>query len=83
MGQVLQGNATTTHAVRATIQRSKASVTELAETYNLNSETVRKWRNRQTVEDIRMGPKTAQSAVLSPKQEAMYIAFCKLFSLDI
>ncbi|MEX6509053.1 IS481 family transposase, partial [Jiella sp. M17.18] len=31
MGQVLHGCATTTHAVRAAIQRSKASVPQIAE----------------------------------------------------
>lgn len=30
MGQVLRGSATTTHAVRAAIQRSKASIQELS-----------------------------------------------------
>ena len=75
MGQVLHGSATTTHAVRAAIQRSKASVAELAELYHLNEKTVRKWRKRTSVEDARMGPKEVRSSVLSPQEEAMCVAF--------
>ena len=72
MGQVLHGSATTTHAVRAAIQRSQASVAELAERYSLNEKTVRKWRRRSTVEDARMGPKAIRSSVLGPEEEAMW-----------
>jgi len=36
MGQVLHGSAKTTHAVRAAIQRSQASVSELSERYGIN-----------------------------------------------
>ncbi len=40
MGQVLHGCATTTHAVRKAIQRSKASLKELSRTYGVNPKTV-------------------------------------------
>jgi transposase-like protein len=46
MGQILHGSAKTTHAVRAAIQRSKASIQELASRYDLNPKTVMKWRKR-------------------------------------
>lgn len=46
MGQVLHSCATTTHTVRKAIQRSQASVAELAEQYGVNQKTVRKWRTR-------------------------------------
>jgi transposase len=75
MGQILHGSATTTYAVRAALQRSQASVTELAERYGLNEKTVRKWRKRSTVEDARMGPREVRSSVLSPEHEAMCVAF--------
>ena len=75
MGQVLHGSATTTHAVRAAIQRSQASVAELAERYGLNEKTIRKWRKRSTVEDARMGPKEVRSSVLTREEEAMCVAF--------
>ena len=45
MGQVLHGCATTTHAVRTAIQRSKAPLKELAARHGLNHKTVAKWRN--------------------------------------
>ena len=75
MGQVLHGCATTTHAVRAAIQRSKATVPEIAEKYGLNEKTVRKWRKRTTVEDSPMGPKSPRSTVLSAEEEAACVAF--------
>ena len=75
MGQILHGSAKTTHAVRAAIQRSKASVSELAEQYDLNPKTVRKWRKRTSVEDQPMGPKNPRSTVLSPEEEAACVAF--------
>ena len=40
MGQILHGSATTTHAIRAAIQRSKAPLKELAMLYGLNQKTV-------------------------------------------
>ena len=84
MGQVLHGSAATTHAVRAAIQRSKASVATLAAQYHLNPKTVRKWRKRKTVEDMPMGPRHARSTVLSPEEEAVCVAFRKhtLLPLD-
>ncbi len=75
MGQVLHGCATTTHAVRAAIQRSKAPIQELAQQHGLNRKTVRKWRGRDFVQDAAMGPKEPRSTVLTPAEEAMAVAF--------
>lgn len=75
MGQVLHGSATTTHAVRAAIQRSTASVAELSRTYGLNPKTVAKWRKRDSVTDAAMGPKEPRSTVLSKEEEALAVAF--------
>jgi transposase-like protein len=44
MGQVRHGSATTTHAVRAAIQRSQASIAELSRELGINPKTVAKWR---------------------------------------
>lgn len=84
MGQVLHGSAKTTHAVRAAIQRSQATIAALAERYDINPKTVMKWRSRETVEDAAMGPKNPRSTVLSPEQEAMCVGFRKhtLLPLD-
>ena len=84
MGQVLHGSATTTHAVRAAIQRSKASIQELSRRYGITPKTVVKWRKRGFVEDAPMGPKERRSTVLSAQEEALAIAFRKhtLLPLD-
>jgi transposase InsO family protein len=75
MGQVLHGSAATTHAVRATIQRSQASITELSRTYGINPKTVAKWKKRGSIEDAPMGPKERCSSVLSKEEEALVVAF--------
>ena len=84
MGQVLHGSAKTTHAIRAAIQRSKASIQELASRYDLNPKTVMKWRKRAFLYDAPMGPKVPRSTVLSAEEEALAVAFRKhtLLPLD-
>src|SRR6266404_1308984 len=73
MGQILHGSAKTTHAVRAAIQRSKASIQELASRYDLNPKTVMKWRKRAFLYDAPMGPKVPRSTVLSAEEEALAV----------
>ena len=75
MGQVLHGCATTTHAVRAALQRSKAPLKELAAQHGLNAKTVAKWRKRAFVHDAPMGPKAPRSTVLKPQEEAVIVTF--------
>ena len=75
MGKVLHGSATTTHAVRKAIQRSKAAIKELSQTCGINPKTVRKWRKRNTVEDHKTGPGQPRSTLLSEDEEALIIAF--------
>ena len=84
MGQVRHGSATTTHAVRAAIQRSQASLATLSRELGINPKTVAKWRKRQTVEDLKTGPKEPRSTVLAEAEEAMIVAFRRhtLLSLD-
>ncbi len=84
MGQVLHGCATTTHVVRAAIQRSKAPLKDLAAQHGLNAKTVAKWRKRTFVQDAPMGPKAPRSTVLTAEEEAMAVAFRKhtLLPLD-
>lgn len=74
MGQILHGSAATTHAVRAAIQRSKASIAELSRTYGVNPKTIAKWKKRASVDDAPMGPKEKRSTVLSKEEEAFAIA---------
>lgn len=75
MGQVLHGCATTTHAIRAAIQRSQASIQALSDRYRINPKTVAKWRRRTSVEDRPMGPTTPRSTVLSADEETLVLAF--------
>ena len=73
MGQILHGSAKTTHAVRAAIQRSKASIKELAGRYDLNPKTVTKWRKRPCPR-CRDGTEGPHSTVLSAEEEALAVA---------
>lgn len=78
MGQILARELPeTTHAIRKAIQRSAASIAELAEQYDINPKTVMKWRARATVEDLKTGPKDPRSTVLSADEEAVCVAFPK------
>ena len=51
MGQVRHGS--TTHAVRAAIQRSQVSLPALSRELGINPKTVAKWRKRATVENLK------------------------------
>jgi transposase InsO family protein len=75
MGQVLHGSATTTEAIRRSIQNSQESLRTLAKRYGINQKTVRKWRNRASVADLQTGPKEPRSTVLSAEEEAIIVAF--------
>ena len=75
MGQVLHGSATTTKAVRRSIQHSQESLRALAKRYGINPKTVAKWRNRNSLADERTGPKNPRSTVLTVEEEAIIVAF--------
>jgi hypothetical protein len=77
MGQILHGSATTTHAIRAAIERSKAPLKELAARYRLNQKTVANWRKRAFVYNATMVLKERRSTVLTIEQQAMVVAFRK------
>jgi hypothetical protein len=66
MGQVRHGSATTTHAVRAAIQRSQASLSTLSRELGINPKTVAKWRKRATA---------PHSTTLTEAEEAAALAF--------
>jgi hypothetical protein len=61
--------------VRRAIQHSQESLRALAGRYGINQKTVAKWKKRTLVADLPTGPKKAASAVLSPDEEAIVIAF--------
>ncbi len=75
MASVLHGSARTTPCIRAELQASQESSRTLAARYGLNPKTVDKWRKRTSIIDAPMGPKTPQSTVLTPAEEAIVVAF--------
>ncbi|MGR3248495.1 MAG: antitoxin MazE-like protein [Paracoccus sp. (in: a-proteobacteria)] len=75
MGQVCHGSATTMHAARAAIQLSQASLATLSRDLGSNPKTLAKWRKRQTVDDLKTGPKEPRSTILTEAEEATVIAF--------
>lgn len=79
MGQILQGCATTTAALRRTIQNSQESLSAMAERFHINVKTVAKWRKRTSVKDAPMGTRHLHSTVLTTEQEAMIVVklFCR------
>lgn len=54
-------------------RRSEASVASLARQFGINEKAL-KWRDRQSVEDMPMGPKERRSTVLSPMEEPVIVA---------
>ncbi|MEL6996598.1 MAG: IS481 family transposase [Pseudomonadota bacterium] len=82
MGQVLHKRATTTHAIRAEIQRSSASIQSLSRQFGVNPKTVAKWKKRDTVEDAPMGAKRPNT-VLSEQDEALICAFRRKTELPL
>ena len=84
MGQVLHSRATTTETARRAIPSSQASIRSLAKQYGINAKTVAKWKKRNHVMDVAMGPKARHSTVLSAEEEAAIVAFRKhtLLPLD-
>ena len=75
MGQILHGSATTTEAVRRSIQNSQESLRVLAHRYGINQKTVAKWKRRASVQDLPAGPSEPKSSVLSLEEEAIIVAF--------
>ena len=67
MGQVRHGSATTTHVVRAAIQRSIG--------WQGIAQQCPEKRKRSTVEYLKTAPKKPRSTVLTEAEEAMIVAF--------
>ena len=75
MGQVLHGSATTTEAIRRSIQNSQESLRALSKRYGINQKTVAKWKKRTSVSDLPTGPREPSSTVFSIEEEAIIVAF--------
>ena len=57
MKTILHKNARTTPAIRREIKKSDLSVNALAKKYNLSRNTVKKWKEADSVEDKSSRPK--------------------------
>jgi AcrR family transcriptional regulator/transposase-like protein len=75
MSRRLQRQVRTTTAMRRAIQQSPESIRSLARRHGINPKTVARWRQRGSVEDLKTGPKQAQSSVLTIDAEAVIVAF--------
>nr|WP_321465836.1 hypothetical protein [uncultured Desulfobulbus sp.] len=78
----LHKQARTTPAIRAEIQSSDLSERVLAEKYGISRSTVRKWKNRQSVEDNSHRPLTIHT-VLKPGDELAVVALRLLLFLPL
>ena len=56
-------------------RKGQASLAQLSRELGINPKTVAKWRKRQTVEDLKTGPKEPRSTVLTEAEEATIVAF--------
>ena len=83
MGQVLHPQARTTEATRREIQNSQESIADLAKRFGINWKTVAKWKKRDSVKDLPMGPKRRRSTVLTEQEETMIVAFRRMTRLSL
>lgn len=83
MGQILHANARTTEAIRREIRNCQESIIKTAKRFNINPKTVVKWRKREDVKDLPMGPKKIRSTVLSEAEEESIVAFRKITQLPL
>jgi hypothetical protein len=67
--------ATTTPAIRRAIQASEETNIALAKRYGVNRKTIAKWKARESITDERMGPKKPRASLLTPRDEAIILAY--------
>ena len=72
MTQALHSLARTTHLIRKEIRESDLSQAELARRYNVSRQTIRKWKERDSAEDLSHRPDTLRTT-LTPVQEAIVV----------
>ena len=81
MSQV-HSQARTTPRTRAEIKESSASLVDLAERYNISRSTARKWKGRETQQDLSHRPHKL-STTLTPAQEAIAVELRCLLLLPL
>src|SRR5471030_1659594 len=72
MTQALHSRARTTHLIREEIKNSTLSQAELARLYNVSRQTIRKWQDRDSVDDVSHRPNTMRTT-LTPEQELVVV----------
>jgi transposase InsO family protein len=80
MTQALHSQARTTHLIREEIRTSTLSQAELARIYNVTRQTIRKWQDRDTIEDKSHCPDKIYTT-LSPVQELIVVELRKTLLL--
>ena len=78
----LHKRARTTPAIREELRQSTLSERTLAQQYNISRETVRKWKNRDSVEDRSHRPHVLH-ATLSSSEEAVVVELRKTLFLPL
>ena len=78
----MHAQARTTPRTRAEIKESPASLVALAETYNISVATARKWKGRDSPEDLSHRPHRL-STTLTPGQEAVTVELRRLTLLAL
>jgi len=73
MCQIYHSNAKTNQHVREIIQKSDLANVELANMYNINVQTVSKWRNRDYQEDKSSKPNTIHYALSDLDKELIRV----------
>ena len=74
--------ARTTPRTRAEIREASASLSELAERYNVSKATARKWKNREDVQDRSHRPHKL-STTLTPGEEAVAVELRRTLLLPL
>jgi AcrR family transcriptional regulator/transposase-like protein len=75
MSKNLRGGGRTTAALRRAIQKSPESIRSLARRHGINPKTVARWKQRESADDLKTGPKQSRSSVLAIDEEALIVAF--------
>ena len=74
MGQLLHKRARTTEQIRREIQESEESHQKIADKYHINIKTVAKWKNRENVEDAKMGNGRANSVLTEEEEQVIKVS---------
>lgn len=78
----VHAQARTTPRTRTEIKDSPASIAQLAERYNITRATARKWKHRDSPDDLSHRPHTLHTT-LSPVQEAITVELRRLLFLPL